>query len=171
MHGYDWLGMVSLCRGDPPMSRLTVISCAVIIAVISAMGWAINHYRDNAITFKDQRDKATEKLSLANATIKDMQIRQRDVAALDAKYTKDLADAKKQLDDLQRCVRTGKCGLHVNARCPTNGATSTGRLGDASSPRLTDSAERDYFTLRERIITVTKQVGYLQAYINTQCLE
>ncbi|MGK3358487.1 lysis protein [Enterobacter kobei] len=153
------------------MSRLTAIICAVVICLLVSMAWAINHYRDNAITYKDQRDKATEKLSLANATIKDMQVRQRDVAALDAKYTKDLADAKKQLDDLQRCVRDGKCGLHVNARCPANGATGTGSLGDASGPRLTDSAERDYFTLRERIVTVTKQVGYLQDYIRTQCLK
>ncbi|WP_074163148.1 lysis protein [Enterobacter cloacae] len=134
------------------------------------MAWAINHYRDNAITYKEQRDKSTEKLSLANAIIKDMQTRQRDVAALDAKYTKELADAKSQLEDLQRCVSTGKCGLHVNARCPANRTAGTGGLGDASSPRLTDSAERDYFTLRKRIATVTKQVGYLQGYIKEQCL-
>ncbi|HCR0804641.1 MULTISPECIES: lysis protein [Enterobacter cloacae complex] len=153
------------------MSRIVGVTCAVIIVVISAMGWAINHYRDNAITYKDQRDKATKNLRLANATIKDMQVRQRDVAALDAKYTKELSDAKKQLDDLQRCVRDGKCGLHINARCPTNGATSTGGMVDASGPRLTDSAERDYFTLRERIVTVTKQVGYLQDYIKEQCLK
>ena len=143
----------------------------LVVALIGVLVFFVNHYRGNAITYKDQRDKATRKLSLANATIKDMQTRQRDVAALDAKYTKDLADAKKQLDDLQRCVRDGKCGLHVNARCPANGATSTGGLGDASGPRLTDSAERDYFTLRERIATVTKQVGYLQDYIKEQCLK
>lgn len=142
----------------------------MVVALIGVLAFFVNHYRDNAITYKDQRDKATEKLILANATIKDMQTRQRDAAALDAKYTKDLADAKKQLDDLQRCVRDGKCGLHVNARCPANGTTSTGGLGDASGPRLTDSAERDYFTLRERIVTVTKQVGYLQDYIKDQCL-
>lgn len=153
------------------MSRLTSIICAVVICLLVSMAWAINHYRGNAITYKDQRDKATKNLNLANATIKDMQTRQRDVAALDAKYTKDLADAKKQLDDLQRCVRDGKCGLHVNARCPANGAASTGGMGDASGPRLTDSAERDYFTLRERIVTVTKQVGYLQDYIREQCLK
>ncbi|MCE1231309.1 lysis protein [Enterobacter hormaechei] len=153
------------------MSRLTAIICAVVIFLLVTMAWAINHYRDNAITYKDQRDKATERLSLANSTIKDMQTRQRDVAALDAKYTKDLADAKKQLDDLQRCVRDGKCGLHVNARCPANGSTSTGGMVDASGPRPTDSAERDYFTLRERIATVTKQVGYLQGYIKEQCLK
>ncbi|MBY7248371.1 lysis protein [Enterobacter roggenkampii] len=152
------------------MSRLTAIICAVVICLLVSMAWAINHYRDNAITYKDQRDKATVQLSLANATIKDMQTRQRDAAALDAKYTKELSDAKKQLDDLQRCVRDGKCGLHVNARCPTNGTTSTNGVGDASGPRLTDTAERDYFTLRERIVTVTKQVGYLQDYIKEQCL-
>ncbi|EHN8843553.1 lysis protein [Enterobacter hormaechei] len=153
------------------MSRLTAIICTVVICLLVSMAWAINHYRDNAITYKDQRDKATEKLSLANATIKDMQTRQRDVAALDAKYTKELADAKSQLDDLQRCVSTAKCGLHVNARCPANGTAGTGDLGDASGPRLTDSAQRDYFTLRERIVTVTKQVGYLQDYIKEQCLK
>lgn len=143
----------------------------LVIALIGVLAFFMNHYRENAINYKEQRDKATEKLSLAKATIKEMQTRQRDAAALDAKYTGELADAKKQLDDLQLCVRTGKCGLHVNARCPANGATSTGSLGDASSPGLTDSAERDYFTLRERIVTVTKQVGYLQGYIKDQCMK
>lgn len=142
-----------------------------VVAIVIFMVLAINHYRDNATEYKKQRDEKTQALNLANATITDMTTRQRDVAALDAKYTQDLADAKKQLDDLQRCIRDGKCGLRVNAKCPANGAAGTGSLGNATSPRLTDSAERDYFTLRERIATVTKQVGYLQDYINTQCLK
>lgn len=153
------------------MNRLTAIICAVVICLLVSMAWAINHYRDNAIAYKNQRDRFTEQLILANATIKDMQTRQRDVAALDAKYTKELADAKSQLEDLQRCVSSGKCGLHVNARCPANGTAGTGGMGNASGPRLTDSAERDYFTLRKRIVTVTKQVGYLQDYISEQCLK
>ena len=144
--------------------------CAVVMFLLGSMAWAVSHYRDNAIAYKDQRDIATEKLSLANATIKDMQTRQRDVAALDAKYTKEFSDAKSQLEDLQRCVSSGKCGLHVNARCPANGAASATGLDDATSPRLTDSAERDYFTLRERIVTVTKQLTGLQAYVRNQCL-
>lgn len=144
---------------------------AVILAVIAVLSWKVNHYRDNAIAYKDQRDKATEKLTLANATIKDMQTRQRDAAALDAKYTGELADAKATIDQLERDVASGKRRLQLNAKCPANGATGTGGMGDASGPRLNDSAERDYFTLRERIVTVTKQVGYLQDYINTQCLK
>lgn len=153
------------------MSRLTAIIIDVVVCIIVSLAWSVNHYRDNATEYKKQRDEKTQALNLANATITDMVTRQRDVAALDAKYTQDLADAKKQLDDLQRCVRDGKCGLRVNAKCPANGATSSGGLGNASGPRLTDSAQRDYFTLRERIVTVTKQVGYLQDYINTQCLK
>ncbi|EBQ4100267.1 lysis protein [Salmonella enterica] len=152
------------------MSRLTAIIIAVVACIIVSLGWAVNHYRDNATEYKKQRDEKTQALNLANATITDMQTRQRDVAALDAKYTQDLADAKKQLDDLQRCVRDGKCGLRVNAKCPANGATGSSSLGDASGPRLTDSAQRDYFTLRERIVTVTKQVEYLQEYVRSQCL-
>ncbi|HGG8839558.1 TPA: lysis protein [Enterobacter soli] len=153
------------------MSRLTAIICAVAICLLVSMALAINHYRGNAITYKDQRDKATKNLSLANATIKDMQVRQRDVAALDAKYTGELADAKATIDQLERDVATGKRRLQLNANCPANGATSSGGMGDATSPRLTNSAERDYFTLRERIVTVTKQVGYLQDYIKEQCLK
>lgn len=153
------------------MSRIVAIIIAVIACIIISLGLAVNHYRDNAITYKDQRDKATEKLSLANATIKDMQTRQRDVAALDAKYTGELADAKETIERLHSDVIAGRKRLQLNANCPTNGATGTGGMGDASGPRLTDSAERDYFTLRERIVTVTKQVGYLQEYIRTQCLK
>lgn len=153
------------------MSRLTAIIFAVVICLLVSMSWAINHYHDNATKFKEQRDKATEQLSMANATITDMQNRQRDVAALDAKYTGELADAKATIDQLERDVASGKRRLQLNARCTANGATATGGLGDASGPRLTDSAERDYFTLRKRIATVTKQVGYLQEYIKEQCLK
>lgn len=67
----------------------------IVVSVIGVLAFFVNHYRDNAITYKDQRDKATKSLRLANDTIKDMQLRQRDVAALDAKYTKELSDAKK----------------------------------------------------------------------------
>ncbi|HBV2059233.1 lysis protein [Klebsiella pneumoniae] len=152
------------------MNRLIAVISAVLMCLIVSLGWLASHYHDNATEFKRQRDKATEQLSLAKDAIADMQVRQRDVAALDAKYTKELADAKSQLDDLQRCVSSGKCGLRVNAECPANGAASAGGMGDASGPRLTDSAERDYFTLRERITIITGQVSYLQEYIRTQCM-
>ena len=79
------------------MSRVTAIISALVICIIVCLSWAVNHYRDNAITYKAQRDKNARELKLANAAITDMQMRQRDVAALDAKYTKELADAKAKM--------------------------------------------------------------------------
>lgn len=153
------------------MSRLAAIICAVVICLVVCLGWLASHYHDNATEFKKQRDEKVKALDLANATIADMQTRQRDVAALDAKYTGELADAKATIDQLERDVASGKRRLQLNAKCPSNGATATGGMGDASGPRLTDSAERDYFTLRERINTITGQVSYLKDYIRTQCLK
>ncbi|WP_417631435.1 lysis protein [Citrobacter freundii] len=150
---------------------ITAIIIAVVVCIIVSLGWAVNHYRDNATEYKKQRDEKTKALNLANATITDMTTRQRDVAALDAKYTKDLADAKETIERLHSDVITGRKRLQLNANCSANGAPGTGGMVDASSPRLTDSAERDYFILRERIVTVTKQVGYLQDYIREQCLK
>ncbi|MBZ7124640.1 lysis protein [Klebsiella grimontii] len=142
----------------------------LVILLIAALAIAASHYKGKSERETKRADEAEHSLGLANATITDMQTRQRDVAVLDAKYTKELADAKSQLEDLQRCVSSGKCGLRVNARCPANGTTTASGMGDASGPRLTDSAQRDYFTLRERINTITGQVSYLQDYIRTQCL-
>lgn len=153
------------------MSRLTATISAVVICLIVCLGWLASHYYDNATEFKRQRDEKAQALMLANATITDMQTRQRDAAALDAKYTGELADAKATIDQLERDVASGKRRLQFNARCPANGATATGGMVDASGPRLTDSAERDYFTLRGRITTITGQVSYLQEYIRTQCLK
>ena len=39
------------------MSRVTAIISALVIRIIVCLSWAVNHYRDNAITYKAQRDK------------------------------------------------------------------------------------------------------------------
>lgn len=72
------------------MNRLIAFISAVLICLIVSLGWLASHYHDNATEFKRQRDKVTEQLSLPKDTIADMQVRQRDAAALDAKYTKDI---------------------------------------------------------------------------------
>lgn len=152
------------------MSRLTAIIIAVVVCIIVSLGWAVNHYRDNAITYKDQRDKATEKLSLANATIKDMQIRQRDVAALDAKYTGELADAKAENDRLRADIVSGRRQLQLKATC-ANRTSSTSGMDAGSSPQLTADAELNYWRLRDGIDTVTKQLSGLQQYVREQCIK
>ncbi|EIW1786001.1 lysis protein, partial [Salmonella enterica] len=86
-----------------------------VTLLIAALAWATEHYRDNAIQYKSQRDTASRSLTLANGTITDMQTRQREVAALDARYTKELADAKAENDALRGDVAAGRRRLLVNA--------------------------------------------------------
>ncbi|EOL1457031.1 lysis system i-spanin subunit Rz, partial [Escherichia coli] len=75
------------------LSAFTVI----LLVVCGALSLGLNHYRDNAIAYKEQRDKAT-------SIIADMQKRQRDVAELDARYTKELADANATIESLRADV-------------------------------------------------------------------
>ncbi|EAA8477209.1 lysis protein [Salmonella enterica subsp. enterica serovar Kentucky] len=152
------------------MSRLTSIISALVICIIVCLSWAVNHYRDNAITNKVQRDTVTQKLALANATITDMQTRQRDVAELDARYTKELADANATIESLRADVSAGRKRLQVAATCAKSTTGASG-MGDGESPRLTADAELNYYRLRSGIDRITAQVNYLQEYIRTQCLK
>ena len=152
------------------MNRVTAIISALVICIIVCLSWAVNHYRDNAITYKAQRDKNARELKLANVVITDMQMRQRDVAELDARYTKELADANATIESLRADVSAGRKRLQVAATCAksTTGASS---MGDGESPGLTADAELNYYRLRGGIDKITAQVNYLQEYIRTQCLK
>ena len=148
------------------MSRVTAIISALVICIIVCLSWAVNHYRDNAITYKAQRDKNARELKLANAAITDMQMRQRDVAALDAKYTKELADAKAE-NALRDDVAAGRRRLHIKAVCQSVREATASGVDNAAS-RLADTAERDYFTLREAD-HYAETTGRNPEYINEQC--
>lgn len=144
----------------------------LVLALIGVLAFFVNHYRNNAITYKDQRDKATEKLSMANATIKDMQTRQRDVAALDAKYTKELADAQTENAALQRKLDNGGRVL-VKGKCPVPATTETRPpgVGHDATVELSDVAGRNVLGIRSGIKQDQSALRVLQEYINTQCLK
>ena len=88
----------------------------------------------------------------------------RDVAALDAKYTKELADAKAENDALCDDATAGR-RLHIKAVCQPRKKPPPPGVDNAASPRLADTAERDYFTLRERLITMQKQLEGTQSIL------
>ncbi|WP_010245195.1 lysis protein [Pantoea agglomerans] len=149
---------------------LTAFILLVLMLLATSLALAL-YYRGNAIDYKSQRDTASSNLRLAKDTITNMQTRQRDVAALDEKYTKELADAKATIEQLHDDVASGKRRLQLNATCTKQSATGTSSLDDAASARLTDAAQRDYFTLRERIAVAGKQIAALQQYVKEQCLK
>ncbi|EIH4741820.1 TPA: lysis protein [Escherichia coli] len=147
------------------MSRVTAIISALVICIIVCLSWAVNHYRDNAIAYKEQRDKAT-------STIADMQKRQRDADALDAKYTKELADAKAENDALRRKLDNGGRVL-VKGKCPVPSSAETSGasgMGNDATVELSPVAGRNVLGIRDGIIRDQTALRTLQEYIRTQCL-
>lgn len=141
-----------------------------LITLVASLLWGIHHYRDKYHSEKTRADAAEQLANNRQATIDDMTKRQRDVAALDAKYTGELENAKATIEQLQRDVAAGSKRLRLAATClGVPSTTSTTSVDDDTSPRLTDSAQRDYFTLRERIETSSKQIAGMQDYIRQQC--
>ncbi|MVP71972.1 lysis protein [Salmonella enterica subsp. enterica serovar Bovismorbificans] len=153
------------------MNRVTTGVIISLLIVAAVLAWTTSRYHDNAVKYKSQRDTATHSLSLANETISDMTLRQRQNAALDAKYTQELADAKAESEKLHADLASGRRRLQLHAVCMPAAARDTTATGatDAATARLTPDAERNYQRLRTESRAVTAQVNGLQQYINEQC--
>ncbi|EGC0302967.1 lysis protein [Salmonella enterica] len=153
------------------MNRITTGVIASLLIVATALGWTTSHYHGNAVKYKDQRDTVTHNLKMANETISDMKTRQRDVAALDAKYTKELADAQTRNTDLQRRLAAGG-RVRVEGRCsvPTTANTAgASRVGNAATVELSRTAGQNVLDIRAGIISDQEKLKYLQEYVRTQC--
>ncbi|EHY0215223.1 lysis protein [Salmonella enterica] len=145
----------------------------LLLIMVATLAWTADHYHGNAVKYKSQRDTATHNLKLANATITDMQARQRDVAALDAKYTKELADAQTENADLQRRLASGG-RVRVKGRCAVPASTTTaspGSVGDAATVELSDVAGQNILDIRAGIISDQAKLRYLQQYVREQCVQ
>ncbi|EJF2226865.1 lysis protein [Salmonella enterica] len=153
------------------MNRITTGAIVSLLVVAAALAWTTDHYHGNAVKYKSQRDTATHNLNLANEMIDDMQIRQRDVAALDARYTKELADAQTRNTDLQRRIAAGG-RVRVKGRCTVPASAtpaSPGSVGDASTVELSTVAGQNVLDIRAGIISDQAKLRYLQQYVREQC--
>lgn len=150
------------------ISLKSLIVPGVILLLALASWLSYSSYKGE----KKRADDAEQSLSLANDTIKDMQIRQRDVAALDAKYTKELADANAENAALQRKLDNGGRVL-VKGKCPVPATTetSTSGVGHDATVELSDVAGRNVLGIRSGIKQDQSALRVLQEYITTQCLK
>lgn len=151
------------------MNRVTAILIAVLTIFLL---FGVTYYQGRVTTLK--RDVA-EITAVANQQKKDLQLieaQRQAVAAIDIKYTKELADAKSENDRLRADIASGTKRLQLNATCSKPVPKTTGPASDPddASARLTNAAERDYLSLRERIGIATSQINGLQAYITNVCL-
>ena len=97
-----------------------------------------------------------------------MQMRQRDVAALDAKYTKELADAKAENDALRDDVAAGRRRLHIKEARQSVREATTPPAWIMQPPPDWQTPLNGIISPSERLITMQKQLEGTQKYINEQ---
>ena len=119
-------------------ARVCIIVCRGLLIIT----------RDNAITRSParqnvKRTEAGERQLLTCRCVSVMLLRS-------MQNTRRLADAKAENDALRDDRAAGRRRLHIKAVCQSvREATTASGVDNAASPRLADTAERDYFTLRE----------------------
>ena len=128
---------------DPQKIDVWAESTAIISiwlsASSSALSWAVNHYRDSAVHYKAGKQKVWKR---TEAQPEQLDTDHADASAwcctLDAKYTKELADAKAENDALRDDVAAGRRRLHIKAVCRSvREAAATSGVDNAAS-RLAD---------------------------------
>ena len=121
------------------MSRVTAIISAYI-RIIVCLSWAVNHYRDNAITYKAQRDKNARELKLANAAITDT-CRCVSVMLLRSMQNTRLSMTLKRKTMPGDDVAAGRRRLHISS-LSVSVREATSPPAWIMQPRLADTAER-----------------------------
>lgn len=153
------------------VANKNVVAVFILIAMVVGFSAAFNHYRNESVAQSKRADEAEHNLALANSTISDMQTRQRDVAALDAKYNQELADANTENDALRHKLDAGS-RVRVKGSCPAAATgTTSGSMGNDGPVELSDSAGRNLLDIRAGIISDQQKLKYLQGYIKTQCIQ
>lgn len=138
-------------------------SAAIVIFIA---GWTANGWRWES-KVADIRLQASESALQAAIKAKDKQrTAQAKISAIDAQKTKELNRAKSEINRIRESVAAGTGWLSFNASCPKlPGLTIDPGLGNGAAPRLNDSAERNYYVLRERAELCTNQVEVLQGAV------
>lgn len=139
---------------------------AFFLLIVCSIAYSAHYYSQKYNDSQKELRETKKKLSSANATISTMQSQQKTAAELDAKYTKDLADAQNTIDRLRDDVTAGTKRLSVRAKCLPQ-TTAAGSVGDAGAAELSSDSRQDYYHLREQLASNDKQIRYLQDYIRS----
>lgn len=157
----------------------------VLLGLIAGviLGWVVHGiFIDRKVSQLQLQQTQQDAADLAAAlkTAKEMQDKgdalQDKINAQDVQYTKQLQDEKNETQTLRDCITNGTCGLRIHATCKADplhtGAhmshtATTSRLGDDTGPQLTGDAQQAYYSLRDGLATVTKQLTACQSYVKS----
>lgn len=135
--------------------------------VLTHNALSAEHEQYKASVAKDAEDRALAVLIALQAAGAKVQAGE---AAI-SKQREDNEKADAELDRLNRCLKSGTCGLRVAAKCPgvPNATSSDGAGRDsAAGARLDAAAESDYLEFRRKYTEQLKVLKLCKAYGETQ---
>ena len=147
-----------------------VILPMVTLFIIGVLLYGLLIQSNNLDKAKDKIDGLEITLAIANADKAELEAKNRKISETDDRLTKELVSAKNEIESLRVDVATGVKRLRLSAKCPATPKSSAAGVDDVTTARLTDSAERDYFTIRERVEQSRLMIIGLQEYITKVCL-
>lgn len=158
------------------MIRLVPIWAWALMASFVA-GWYLFERLDSV---KAERDSLSEQVQQAGAREESMRKTlglQRELYAdtqkVNDEYWNRVTTAEAEVSRLADDLRNGGKRLSVKATCVSGAGKDSAAITSShdASPRLTDSAQRDYLNLRSGIERQRAQIEGLQTYITTVCLK
>lgn len=151
------------------MSRWQVMGVRLTIVGVIVLGALVSHYRNSyQQAFNKQREFA-QLAEIRLNTITNMQRQQREVAELDAKYTRELNDARLENDRLRDDVATGHRQLRIKGTCRMSEASTSSRVGNGGTIEVSRETGSTIFDIRSGIISDQQKLRFLQEYVRQQC--
>lgn len=149
--------------------KLKIFVALMLLGVLLVSAGLAKHYRDS---YLHALDKQAEYANLAQSrldTIATIQRQQQEVAALDAKYTRELTDARLENDRLRADVAAGVRKLRIKGTCSVSKAPASTGVGDGAAVELNREVGQAVFDIRAGMISDQQKLQFLQEYVKHQC--
>ena len=134
----------------------------LFIMVVGLGWWVVTVYDSNNLLKKENSE-----------LIDNIQSYERRIDSLhefDTKHTRELTNAKIEIDKLRIAAERNSERVYIKASCKKAESVTATDLDDAITARPTDSAIRNYWLLRNRIAESEQMIKGLQEYIGLECL-
>ncbi|HEI8457028.1 TPA: lysis protein [Proteus mirabilis] len=146
------------------ITKLLAGSCVVLMFWL---WWVIDDYGTLKANHKLLTNSFNEQVNINQ----DYQARIKSLHDLDVKHTQELDNAKTEISRLRDLSERHPERVYIKANCPKSEGVTTSGVDDATIARPTDTAIRNYWLLRERIVESEQIILGLQNYIREECLQ
>ncbi|MCO8050077.1 lysis protein [Proteus sp. G2659] len=153
------------------MKHWKIYIVVVMVGIVAGGCALINAQAEKINTLTENNKELATTLEEQKAINVDYQARVERLNQLDTRHTQELVNAKNEISRLRDISERNPERVYIKANCPKSTSNPTTSVDDATTARPTDTAIRNYWLLRERIVESEQIILGLQNYIREECLQ